>query len=474
MGARNAIVLGAGIGGLLAARALSDHVDAVLVLERDEVDDDTGYRRSIPQGHHAHGLLAKGHEIMEGFFPGLTEGLRADGVPTGDLCADCQWSFDGHRVRNAPAGLPCVPATRPVLERHLRRRSLSIPNVELLDRTLVEELVLDGQRVVGVRVSSAEDPSAVTTLPADLVVDATGRGSRLVGWLQRWGYGEVEEDRVGIDLAYTTRQYRLRRNPFGDDGLGIIPVAGPSARRGAFFYPLPGSDPLVSELSLTGILGDHAPTDPEGFEQFARTLPVKEIFESIVDAEPLSQPVRHRFPHSYRRRFERLKRCPAGVVAIGDAVCSFNPVYGQGMTAAAMGAELLAEQLRDQGTIDPRRFFAALGRKLDAPWQISAGGDLAYPEVEGRRPASVRLVNAYVARLQRAAVHDPELTVAFMRTAGLVEPPASIMYPHRLWKVLRKGGRRKVRGVAQDSAIPDSPGASGARDKASSGRAAGS
>jgi 2-polyprenyl-6-methoxyphenol hydroxylase-like FAD-dependent oxidoreductase len=196
-------------------------------------------------------------------------------------------------------------------------------------------------------------------------------------------------------------------------------------------------------LSLTGILGDHPPADPAGFMAYARSLAAPEIYAAVRDAEPLDEPVTFRFPASVRRRYERLSRFPAGLLVIGDAVCSFNPVYGQGMTAAALQAVVLGRQLRSGSGPRPDRYFRAISRVIDAPWDISAGGDLSFPGVEGPRPLKVRLGNAYLSRLQAAAVHDARVTGAFFRVAGLIDPPPALLRPQLVFRVLR-GSRRAI------------------------------
>lgn len=440
-----AVVLGGSMAGLLAARVLAESYTDVTVIDRDELTGVTSPRRGVPHGRHAHGLLALGQQILEEELPGLTADLIEAGVRTGDLSGDIRWYFNGRRLRPSHTGLVCVPATRPVLEHHVRMRVRAIPNVTFAERcdVLGLEATAGRDRITGVRVrwqagDGAEETEEV--MEADLVVDATGRGSRTPAWLEELGYSRPGEERVKIGLAYTTRHYRLSHNPFGTD-LGIIPVATPAYPRGAFFYPLPG-DRTRAELSLTGILGDHPPTDPGGFLAYVRSLPVPEIFEAVRDAEPLDDPVTFRFPVSVRRRYERLTRFPTGLLAIGDAVCSFNPVYGQGMTAAAIGAATLRRRLREEAQPQPRRFFHEVAAALDAPWEISATSDLSYPEVVGRRTLKVRLINTYMACLQAAAVHDPSLTTALIRALGLIDSPMSLMRPDRVLRVLRNSRRR--------------------------------
>jgi hypothetical protein len=190
-------------------------------------------------------------------------------------------------------------------------------------------------------------------------------------------------------------------------------------------------------LTLAGRQGDHPPTDPDGFLDFARSLRFPDIYEAVRDAEPLDDPVAFRFPASVRHRYERLDRFPDGLLVLGDAVCSFNPVYGQGMSVAAVEALGLRHHVEGGAAAQPRRFFRDLARVVDVPWEIAVGGDLAFPGVQGRRTLKARLVSAYLARLHAAAAHDASLASAFLRVAGLVAPPQSLLRPGVALRVLR-------------------------------------
>ncbi|MEU6405208.1 FAD-dependent oxidoreductase [Streptomyces sp. NPDC046985] len=443
-----AIVLGGSMAGLLAAAVLAESYAEVLVVDRDALDGVATARRGVPHGRHAHGLVARGQQIFEALFPGLTEELRAAGVRPGDFGSAIRWYFNGRRLATGDTGLLSVPATRPVLEYHVRRRVQAVPGVTFLERYDILGLETDGdrRRVTGVRVQPQDGDAAPEVLAADLVVDVTGRGSRTPVWLDELGYRRPEESRIKIDLAYTTRHFALDADPFGDE-LAIIPVATPSHPRGAFFYRLPGDDGQV-QLSLTGILGDHPPADLDGFLAYTRSLPVSDVYEAVRRAAPTLDSGTFKFPASVRRHYERLTEFPAGYLVMGDAVCSFNPVYGQGMTVAALEALALREQLRTGAPPDFRRFFQRVAAAVDSPWEFAAGADLGYPGVQGRRTPQVRIANAYVNKLHKAATHDPELTSAFIRAAGLIEPPSSLMRPGTMARVLRHSFRRPAGAVA--------------------------
>ena len=430
-----AVVLGASMAGLLAAKVLSDSYGQVTVIDRDELPEASTHRRGVPHGRHIHGLLARGQQALEELFPGLTAELVAHGVPAGDMQADTRLFFSGHRLRQAPAGLVVLCASRPVLEGRVRARVRALPNVRLVDRCDVVGLATtpDRRRVTGARLLRRADGSAEEALGADLVVDATGRGARTPAWLEALGYPRPEREQVRVGLGYASRIYRLPPDALGGD-LAVLHAATPPHPRAGALQVLEGDRWMVT---LAGILGDHPPTDPVGFLDFARSLRFPDIYQAVRDAEPLDDPVAFRFPASVRHRYEKLDRFPGGLLVMGDAVASFNPIYGQGMSVAALEALALRRHLEHGTAQRPRNWFRELARVVDVPWDIAAGGDLVFPGVQGRRTAKVRLVNAYLAQLHAVAAHDADLAGAFLRVAGLVAPPGSLLRPGVAARVLR-------------------------------------
>ncbi len=424
-----AVVLGASLAGLLAARVLADHFARVTVVDRDGLPDGVADRRGVPQGRHLHGLHPRGRVVLEELFPGITDRLIAAGAPTGDVLGAVRWQVAGHRFARSPIGLMGLFGTRPFLEGHIRAAVAALPGVDLAPRTDVLGLTgtADGARVTGVRVQRNDDGSPATAIGADLVVDATGRGSRAPLWLAALGYPSPEEERVRIDLCYATRHYRLRPAALAAD-LAVLTTPTVDRPRGAMLAAMEGGRHM---LTAWGILGDHPPTDPAALTAFVQTLPTPDIADALRDAQPLDEPVAFRFPASVRRRYERLRRFPARLLVIGDAVCSFDPVYGQGMTVAALEALALRTLLAHGEIPSARRYFRALAPILDTPWDIAVGGDLAFPAVPGRRTTKVRVLNAYLARMQAAATRDARLAEALVRVMGLVDRPQGLLRPDR-------------------------------------------
>jgi 2-polyprenyl-6-methoxyphenol hydroxylase-like FAD-dependent oxidoreductase len=431
------VVLGAGMAGLLAARVLADSYGQVTVIDRDELPETPMHRRGVPHGRHLHALAARGQQALEELFPGLTAELVAHGAPVGSLLTEARLYFSGHRLRQADTGLVLLCASRPFLEGHVRARLCALPNVAFLDRCDVVGLATtpDARRIIGVRVLRRADGSAEEVLGADLVVDATGRGSRTPAWLDALGYPRPEREQVRIGLGYATRTYRLPPDALHGD-LAVLQAATPQHPRTGAIQALEGDRWM---LTLAGILGDHPPTDPDGFLDFAQSLRFPDIYEAVRDAEPLDDPVPFRFPASVRHRYERLDRFPDRLLVLGDAVASFNPIYGQGMSVAAVEALALRRHLARGTEPQPRRWFRDLARLVDVPWDMSTGGDLVFPGVQGRRTLKVRLVSTYLTRLHAAAAHDAHLASAFIRVAGLVAPPQSLLRPGIVLRVLRNG-----------------------------------
>jgi 2-polyprenyl-6-methoxyphenol hydroxylase-like FAD-dependent oxidoreductase len=432
---RHAIVVGASMGGLLAARALADHYAEVTILERDTLPEVSETRKGVPQGRHAHWLLARGREALEELFPGLSEELVGQGATYGDVVDDVLWFNYGVYLRNAPSALQGLLISRPMLENGVRRRVVKLPNVHLREQCDVLDPVFDrtGRRATGVRVQSAGNGAGTETCEADLIVDATGRGSRSPAWLAAEGYTEPREASIQVDIGYMTRLYRRRPQHLNGKHAAIIAACRPDWRLGVIL----GQEADRWIVTLGGYFGDYAPADDAGFIEFARSLQKPEIYEVIRDAEPLTPLTPYRFNANLRRHYEELARFPDGFLVFGDALCSFNPIYGQGMTVASMEALALRNCLAQGGDGLARRFFQAAGRLIDIPWQIAVGSDLQNPAVPGKRPAQVRFINWYLGKLYRAGQHDTVLATRFLEVANLMKQPAALMEPKialRVWR----------------------------------------
>lgn len=496
-GREHAIVLGAGIAGMMTARVLADSYRRVTILERDVLPVGE-HRRGAAQGRHLHGLMERGRQIMESLYPGMTAELAERGAPQTELLATTRWYLSGLRARPTATGMIALLPSRPLLESVLRARTAALPGVRVVERVGAVGLVVAGSgRVTGVRVVSsgapAEDLLAVAdlvasggaandraaaataalavgegapaararigtpaapagigtpaeravTITADLVVDATGRGSRASEWLTQLGFEAPPEERNEVNVGYASRTYRHRPEHLDGD-VGVIISTVPGRNRGGVACLIEGDR---WHVSLSGMLGDHPPTDPVEFEAFAATLAAPDIHGIITRAEPLDDVVPHRYRGSLRRRYERVDASPEGFLAIGDAVCSFNPLYAQGMSVAAQQVEALRDCLRSDEPDLPRRFYTRVTPAIDVVWAMSGNADLSHPGVEGNRTARTRLINAYVRRAHVAASRDSAVALAFMRLANLVDTPDILLRPAMMARILRPGARLRSAGA---------------------------
>jgi 2-polyprenyl-6-methoxyphenol hydroxylase-like FAD-dependent oxidoreductase len=383
-----AVVIGGSIAGLLTARVLSEHFAKVLILERDAAPESPASRKGIPQGRHVHLLLETGLKVMDTLFPGLKQELRSAGAALIDAARDTAWYHHGTWKPRYSSGIETVLCTRPHLEWVVRQRVAALPNVELRYDISVEEPLADAERthITGVRLTG---PGGEERLMADLVVDASGRGSRTPRWLEALGYGKPEVEEVGIDLAYTSRFYEPPAGEAFDWKLMIQYPRSPESWRSGVIMSVEGGRWIVS---LTGYFGDHAPTDEQGFMDFVRSLPTRDIATALDGAVAMSPPVTHKIPKSQWLHYERLPRFPEGFVVLGDAACAFNPVFGQGMTVAGQGAQLLGACLAEQARRSPgdlrglsRRFQKKLAPLIHLPWFLATTMDLHYPQTRGKR-----------------------------------------------------------------------------------------
>lgn len=414
-----AIVVGGSVAGLFAARVLSEFVDDVLVLERDRLVDDAVPRARVPQGRHAHVLLAAGLERISAWFPGIVDELVGQGAVRiqGD---DAWWHQAGGYRRRGDWGHSGVSMTRPLLENAIRRRVSSLPGVQITDATRVDGLSIQDGVVRGVELAGVR-------LPAELVVDCTGRNSALALQLDRAGLLCPRVDRIQVDMAYASRL--LRRSPGDLDGsFAVVAASPPHHFRAAVLVPVEGDRWL---LSMAGMHADVPGTSDEEFREFSRGLAAPVITQLIDACVPVGPVLSHRLATSQWRRFDRIRPLP-GYLPLGDSVCSFNPIYGQGMSSAALQTQALADAVRRHGGIGLRTISAATrggARPIATAWSIAAGADFMHPQTTGPKAPYTDLLNRYVAALMRATHTSVPLSRSLLPVVHLLKPPSSLLAP---------------------------------------------
>lgn len=426
------------MAGLATARALTNHFDRVTLVERDELPTETAQRKGVPQGEHAHGLLPSGFRILKDYFPGMMDDIVADGAMHGDLTGDFLWyQYGGWKLR-ADCGLEAVVVSRPHLERKVRERVIALAKVTVLQGHDVEEPEFDTSKnaLTGVRIKNRSTGES-KTMAADLVVDTLGRGSPSPKWLKNWGFAEVAETSVEINIGYATGVFERKPGDlFGTMGAVVAGTVPESTRMCAML----GAEGNRWVVTLGGALKDYPPTELAAWREFARSLPDPIVADVLEGREPLVPIKSYRFQANRHRHYEKLSRFPDRYLVLGDAICSFNPIYGQGMSVALTEARALDTCLASSDDDLAKRFFARASEVIASPWAIATGEDYRFPSVEGKRPPGFGVISRYMARAHRVACKDPVVLKQFFHVAALLAAPPSMMVPSIAWRVLT-GGR---------------------------------
>lgn len=458
----SAVVIGSSIAGLISARILSDYFDHVTLLDRDPLPDNTDPRKGVPQGRHGHGLLGKGQEVMSRFFPGLFQELQQLGATPVDLAYDAGWYQGGEWRLRVDTGITVSIQSRPLLESTVRKRVAAIPNVRIVADCAAEGLQMNPERtaVTGVRIRHNAQSGVEETIPAELVVDAGGRGSRTPHWLEEAGYPRVEETQVKMNVGYTSRIFQRIPVP-GAEWKALIIIPTPPDTRMGLLLPIEGDRWIVS---LVGWLGDYAPNDEQGFLDFARSLAQPTIYDVIKNAPPLTPISTHKIPSNQWRRYDRMSRFPEGLAVLGDALCSFNPTYAQGMSTGSLYAAALDETLQSfvgkpnlVGLSD--RFRKRAARIVPNPWLLATGEDFRYAATEGARPPVLPILHRYLNRVFYAEAHDPYVVKQFMQVLHMMKPPPALFLPPVLFRVLTARLRYRQPGsqwpnISREESVP--------------------
>jgi 2-polyprenyl-6-methoxyphenol hydroxylase-like FAD-dependent oxidoreductase len=422
-------VIGAGMAGLTAARVLSDRFARVTVLDRDELPSGAEPRRGVPQSAAPHILLVSGLRELAGLFPGFADELIAAGGTPVELGLDLCTSRYGRRWPQVPCGYSLVSVSRPQLEALVRARMTARPGVTIRDRVAVSALAGTGGAVTGVTLDNGE------TLGTSLVVDCSGRGSRSDRWLGALGLPAPDQLEVKVGVAYSTRLYRRREGDLpGWRAAFTLPTA-PHEKASGLAVPIEGDRWMIA---MGGWHLAEPATDAASFEAAAKALPDPIIADLMARAEPLSDVTVTRFPSNRRRLFEHLDRLPVGYVALGDAICSFNPIYGQGTTCAAREATALGAAIDRHGrTSFAAPYYAAVAEIVAVPWGFATGSDFGYPETTGPRPRGLGATKWFARRIAYASQVDADINRTFIGVQQLLIPPGVLRRPGFVLRVLR-------------------------------------
>jgi 2-polyprenyl-6-methoxyphenol hydroxylase-like FAD-dependent oxidoreductase len=435
---KDAIVIGGSLAGLLSAFVLAKHFALVTIIERDMVQRQPESRKGQPHTKHIHGLLPSGLNVLCNYFPDLLEDIVQHGATVVDFADSMNWYAYGGFKKNFTLGISGVSISRPLLEHLVRERVLTLPNIRLLDNSKVLGLTTSSTRekVTGVTVEDRKSGS-LSAYTGNLVVDCSGRGSQTPHWLKEIGYEAPKTTEVKVNVCYTTRTYeRDPGDPRGKTWILYTPEAPADKRMGAVF-PIEGNRWIVTAV---GWHHEHAPMEENGYLEFVKKLGNPNIYDIVSKCKPLSEFVQQKFPASTWRHYEKLtNKFPLGLLVVGDAVSSFNPIYGQGMSSAALQAVEL-EKLLTENVPDDRlasTYFKRIAKIVDAIWQLATGEDFRFPETVGKRPFGIDVINKYVARVHRATVRDEVVCAAFLHVMALLKPPTALLHPDIIWRVMK-------------------------------------
>lgn len=430
-----AVVIGSSLAGLWTARVLADHFEQVSVLERDQLPETAESRAGVPQDRHVHVLLERGAQIMSRLFPGITEELMAAGAKQVDLTDDSRVNVRGHWLPQFKGGLVTYACSRLLLESILRRRVAALPNITLHSGAQVQGLIAQNGRVEGAQVHWKHD-RADSQETADFIVDASGRTSKLPEWLQALGYGMPEETVIDVRLGYAGRRYKAPTNPAPDWDIMLIGAYPPSKSRAGLIYT---EENGIWMVMIAGILGDYPPVDEAGFLAFARDVH-PEFYAAFQQAEPISSIIGYRRTENRFRHYEKLSRWPDRLVVVGDATCGFNPIYGQGMTVAAMAAEALGEMIGGgNGRLEgiAHSFQKKYPKIVEPAWLLATSADLEWLGNEEATSLPERMAGWYMPKLLDTIPADQFVQKTFVQVQNLIVPPANLFKPNIAWRVMR-------------------------------------
>lgn len=449
----HAVVIGGSMSGLLAGRVLADSFDKVTILERDQVPDAPEPRKGVPQGRHVHTLYGAGANVIERLLPGIWEDLVNDGCTICDFGEGIAWYHQGVWKLREDVGLRSYWMSRPFLESRIRQRVRQCSNVCFTDHAAVSGLMISDDRsaVVGVRVEHRGNGAGEEGLPADLVIDASGRGSRTPQWLEALGFERPAESTVEVNLTYSSRMFERPQENLPDwTVLGLFGTA-PENKRTGYIFPIEGNRWLAS---CVGFHGEEAPDDEEGWLEYARSLERPEFYEAIRDAKPITPISVFKFPANLRRHYERMSRFPDGLFVLGDAVCSFNPIYGQGMCGSAVEVGELQKTLQKCSSFIPagtsKRFMQQIGKLVANPWLLATSSDFLYPQTKGKRPFGTSLLLWYLVQLLELSSCNKRVLKTFHEVLHFFKPPASLFRPYVAFQAIKwglglRGGQEPVR-----------------------------
>jgi 2-polyprenyl-6-methoxyphenol hydroxylase-like FAD-dependent oxidoreductase len=433
------------MAGLTAARSLADFFERVVVLENDALPKEATDRPGTPQSRHIHALLAGGLQALSRLFPGFVQSLSQAGTVRLRMGYDDRIERPGYDpFPQRDLGISIHGMTRPLLEFTVRKRLGEYRNVEVRESCRAQKFITEpgDSAVTAVRCENSDEKGE--TLQADLVVDASGHGNLTETLLNSIGWPLPEETWIGVDIGYATALFEIPEDA-PPDWMGVRTLAHYPHSKSGSILPVEGKRWM---LTLTGRYDEKPPGDRDGFPIFAQQLRTPTIYNAIRHAKPVSEIARFSFKGSCWRHFERLEKLPQGLLPFGDAICRFNPIYGQGMSVAALEADVLHRLLTAQSAESdglaalPAAFFAEAERLIDTPWWTAAIPDFSDPRTEGQRPSDLEDTLKFFVALLKLAAQDAAVHKLFIEVQNLLKPRGAYRDPELV---------RRVRAVMEEA-----------------------
>ncbi|WP_242250606.1 FAD-dependent oxidoreductase [Bacillus cereus group sp. BfR-BA-01379] len=433
-----AIVIGGSIAGKLAAKALSTTFKEVIIIEAGERWDGKASRKRVPQSSHPHVLLKGGEKAIEELFPAITNELIEAGSIVNNFTRDIKWHQFGLWKQQFIGKVQMVQQSRFLLEWHIQKRLDDVSNVTTKYRTLVEGLLVDRKlnKVCGVKAKCLET-SSQEEIQADIVVDASGFGSKSIAWLRENNI-EVQEEKVRIDLFYATRMFKLKENEKLDCCNILMSPSFPDNPYGVLIQTIEDHRYFVT---FSGYANEKAPQTDEEFYNFAVNLSISTVTDFLNKAEAISDIKTYKIPFQVRRRFDLVNDLPERLLVVGDAHCRFDPVFGQGVSVAAMEAHQLQLLLHRKPKLDKaftQHFYKETDHIIQTPWEMTTTEISRHPQLKRELTIKQKFQLWYTKQIYQLSATDSDVYIRLVRVMNLIRSPLHLFHPKVLLAVLLK------------------------------------
>ncbi|WP_144649488.1 FAD-dependent oxidoreductase [Bacillus cereus] len=433
-----AIVIGGSIAGKLAAKALSTTFQEVIIIEAGEKWDGKASRKRVPQSNHPHVLLKGGEQAIEELFPTITNELIEAGSVVNNFTRDLKWHQFGLWKQPFTGEVHMIQQSRFLLEWHIQKRIDQVSNITIKYETLIEGLLIDENRnkVYGVKAKCFKTGTQ-KEIKADIVVDASGFGSKSIAWLREYNI-EVLEEKVHIDLFYVTRMFKLKENEKLDYCNTLMSPSFPENPYGVFIQTIEDNRYFVT---FSGYANEKAPQTDEEFNNFAENLSISNVTDFLNKAEAISNIKTYKIPHQVRRQFDLVDNLPNRLLVVGDAHCRFDPVFGQGISVAAIEAHQLQVLLQRKQKLDKaftQQFYKETAHIIQTPWEMTTTEISRHPQLKRELTIKQKFQLWYTKQIYQLSASDPDVYIRLVRVMNLIRSPFHLFHPKVLLAVLLK------------------------------------